>query len=99
MIYKVTKELPKDEQYGLTSQIRRATVSIAANITEGFKKRSAADKARYLNIAQASLEEARYFLILIRDLGYADVEEASNLSGDVSRLLDAFYHSVAKANV
>lgn len=51
---------PADELYGVTSQVRRAAVSIPANIAEGFKKKTTPDKARYLNIAQGSLEEVRY---------------------------------------
>lgn len=72
-VYRTTETFPKDELYGLTSQLRRAAVSIAANIAEGFRKRSNADKLRFINISQGSLEEARYYLILTRDLGYADV--------------------------
>lgn len=60
----MTKEFPRKELHGLTSQMRRAVVSGAANITEAFKKRSAMDKIRILNIAQGSLSEAHYFLIL-----------------------------------
>jgi four helix bundle protein len=63
--YKLSKEFPREEVYGLTSQFRRAAVSIAANIVEGFKKKGQHDKARFLNIAQGSLEECRYYLILM----------------------------------
>ncbi|MDA2926621.1 four helix bundle protein [Acidobacteria bacterium AH-259-G07] len=61
---------PKFELYELRSQLRRAAISIPANIAEGFKKRGKGDKARFMNIAQGSLEETRYYLILARDLGY-----------------------------
>jgi four helix bundle protein len=71
-IYKITKDFPHHEMYGLTSQIRRAAISIPANIAEGFKKRSNRDKVKYYNIAQGSLEECRYYLILINDLHYAE---------------------------
>ena len=66
-VYHESAALPKSETYGLTSQLRRAAVSVAANIAEGFKRFGKADKVRFLNIAQASLE-ARYYLILTRDL-------------------------------
>ena len=67
-VYSITKEFPQSEIYGLAQQLRRSAVSIAANIAEGFKKRSIPDKARFMNIAQGSLEESRYYLILINDL-------------------------------
>jgi four helix bundle protein len=60
---------PRSEIYGLSSQIRRAAVSVPANIAEGFKKKTPSKKARFMNIAQGSLEEVRYYLILARDLG------------------------------
>ena len=63
-VYGLTKNFPRSETYGLTSQFRRAAVSIPANIAEGFRKRGKADKVRFLNIAQGSLEECRYYLIL-----------------------------------
>ncbi|MBT4136958.1 MAG: four helix bundle protein [Candidatus Latescibacteria bacterium] len=76
-IYRYSEGLPKQEMYGLTSQLRRAAVSVPANIAEGFKKRGNADKIRFMNIAQGSLEECRYYLILTRDLGYGDNEDLS----------------------
>lgn len=69
-IYKITAKFPAEEKYGLTSQMRRSGVSIAANIAEGFKKRGIKDKLNFYNISQASLEELRYYLILSRDLEY-----------------------------
>lgn len=71
-VYKLSGHFPKSELYGLTSQLRRAAVSIPANIAEGFKKRGLADKVRFMNIAQGSLEECRYYLILVSDLNYGD---------------------------
>ena len=65
-IYKFTEGFPKHELFGLTSQLRRAAVSVPANFAEGFKKRGLADKVRFYNIAQGSLEECRYYLILAR---------------------------------
>ena len=75
LVYELSKDFPKSEVYGLTSQLRRAAVSIAANIAEGFKKRSLTDKLRFLNIAQGSLEECRYYLILVEDLQYAETKK------------------------
>ena len=61
-----------------------------ANIAEGFKKRTVADKLRYLSISQSSLEECRYFLILIEDLGYVDTDDAMDKLEEVSRILEAY---------
>ena len=71
-VYRLTESFPAKEMYGLTSQFRRAAVSVPANIAEGFKKRGKPDKARFLNIAQGSLEECRYYLILVSDLNYGN---------------------------
>jgi four helix bundle protein len=62
MVYRFSENFPKTELYGLTSQFRRAAISIPANIAEGFKKKHKTDKARYMNIAQGSIEECRYYL-------------------------------------
>ena len=92
--YRMSQSFPKSEIYGLTSQFRRAAVSIAANIAEGFRKRSNLDKARFLNIAQGSTEECRYYLILTKDLEYGDVTESKNLLEKVSKLLGAYSKSI-----
>lgn len=71
-VYKVTRNFPEEEKFGLISQFRRAAVSISANIAEGYKKISLADKLRFYNIAQGSLEECRYYIILSKDICYID---------------------------
>jgi four helix bundle protein len=63
-VYRLSESFPKKEVYGLTSQLRKAAISIAANIAEGFKKKTKPEKTKFLNIAQGSLEECRYYLIL-----------------------------------
>ena len=88
--YAFTAGCPKQETYGLALQMRRAAVSIPANIAEGFRRRSKPDKARFLNIAEGSVEECRYFLILAKDLGYGDTEQLSLDLQEVSRLLGAY---------
>ena len=93
-IYRLTESFPKHEIFGLTSQFRRAAVSIPANIAEGFRRRGASDKARFYNIAQSSVEECRYYLILSRDLGYADAQEADSIIQEVSKLLEAYSRSI-----
>ncbi len=89
-IYRLTAAFPKQETYGLVPQMRRAAVSVPANIAEGFRRRSKQDKVRFLNIAEASLEETRYFLILARDLEYADTAQPLTALEEVSRLLNAY---------
>jgi four helix bundle protein len=88
--YQLTRTFPASETYGLSMQFRRAAVSIAANIAEGFRKRSKADKARILNIAQGSLEECRYYVILTSDLKYGDCTQMDLLLQEVSKLLGAY---------
>jgi len=74
--------------------MRRAAVSIPANFAEGYKKRGRSDKARFMNIAQGSVEEVRYYLILSSDLGYADTEKAMRDLDEVSRMLDAYHRTL-----
>ena len=87
-VYKTTESFPNFERYGLCSQFQRAAVSIAANIAEGYKKLSKADKLRFFNISQGSLEECRYYCLLSRDLGYIDEEKFQEL---VQIIVDASY--------
>ncbi|MFZ5652533.1 MAG: four helix bundle protein [Bacillota bacterium] len=93
-IYKYTSTFPGSELYGLTSQLRRAAVSVPANIAEGFKKKGKADKIRFFNIAQGSLEESRYYLILANDLGYGDTSQLALLLGETSKLLEAYINTI-----
>jgi four helix bundle protein len=78
-VYKLSRSLPKDERFGLTSQMQRAAVSIPANIAEGFVRAGSKDKARFYNIGRASAEELRYYFLLARDLGY--IPELPPLTG------------------
>ena len=97
-VYRATAGFPKEEIYGLTSQFRRAEVSVPANIAEGFDKRSEVDKLRFLNIAQGSLEECRYYVVLASDLGYfvGDVGQMDVLMTEVSRLLNAYMEGIRR---
>jgi len=89
-VYRFTEGFPRSEVYGLTAQFRRAAISIAANIAEGFKKKGKADKAHFMNISQGSLEECRYYLILAKDLEYGDSQPLSSQLEEVSKILEAY---------
>ncbi|UCE57059.1 MAG: four helix bundle protein [Desulfobacterales bacterium] len=93
-IYRTTRHFPKEEVFGLTAQFRRAAISIPANIVEGFKRRGKKDKVRLMNIAQASLEECRYYCLLSTDLEYMDMKGHLEQLEDVSKLLDAYAKSI-----
>ncbi len=96
-VYRLTKEFPHHELYGLTSQLRRSAVSIAANIAEGFKKQGTKDKIRYYNIAQGSLKESRYYLILAKDLNYGNNRELDVILEETSKLLGAYSAAIIKS--
>ena len=93
-VYRFSENFLNSEVYGLTSQIRRAAVSCAANIAEGFKKTGKADKVRFMNIAQGSLEECRYYLILARDLGYGCDHHMMSEPEEASKLLEAYAKAI-----
>ena len=100
-VYRVTRHFPKDEIFGLTSQFRRAAVSIEANIAEGYKKLSKADKLRFFNISQGSLEECRDYIILSRDLDFLQKDEFEALCTSIeeaSKLLNAYCKGVINNN-
>ena len=97
-VYRMTATFPEQERFGLISQLRRAAVSIAANIAEGFKRRGRGDKVRFLNIAQASLEECRYYLILTEDLGYGATESAMSLLEETSRCLESYVRRILNSD-
>lgn len=97
-VYTLTRRYPKAELFGLTSQMRRAAVSVAANIAEGFSKKGRPDKARIMNISQASLEELRYYFILSRDLGYLEKSEPWTDLDEVARMLGAYVRTLGTSS-
>ena len=97
LVYKITKNFPEDEKFGLTSQFRRAAVSIEANIAEGYRKLSKQDKLRFFNISQGSLSECKDYIILSRDLEYISIDQYHTLwdaSEDTSRLLISYSNGI-----
>lgn len=96
-LYEVTKDFPKDEQFGLTSQIRRAAVSIPSNIVEGKARGSNKDFKRFLLIARGSLEELKYQILLSNDLNYINEDtykDLLNITKEVGRLLNGLMVSL-----
>jgi four helix bundle protein len=93
-IYQITAGFPKHELFGLTSQLRRPSVSVAANIAEGFKRRGRGDKVRFLNVAQASLEECRYYLILTEDLQYGETDASMVLLEEASKCIEGYIQRI-----
>src|SRR3990172_370416 len=94
-IYNITRGFPPEEKFGLVSQMRRAAVSIPANIAEGFKKQTLKDKSNFYNIAQGSLEELRYYLILSKDLRYMQGnQEILNNVEEIGRMLYGLIRSI-----
>ena len=97
MVYEVTKKYPSDERFGLVSQMRRAAVSVPANIAEGFKRVGLRDKARFYNISEGSLEEIKYFFILSQDLGYISSQDTLMAQAEtVGRLLNGLVASTRR---
>jgi four helix bundle protein len=86
-VYKITLVFPKDERYGLTSQVRRASASIGANLAEGCGRRSEGEMARYIQIAMGSGAELSYHFLLARDLGLMQSAEYEALNADVSEIM------------
>jgi len=89
-IYSLTKDFPKEEMFCLASQVRRAVVSIAANIAEGFRRKSYKDSDHFYTISAGSLEEVKYYLVLSRDLSYiteAEYLKYFDLAEEVSKTL------------
>jgi four helix bundle protein len=96
-VYRLTKEWPTSEQYGLTLQARRAAYSASANIAEGSAKRGAREFRRYLDISLGSLSELSYILLLARDLGYLKTEgwgEIEALRDHAGRLTWGLYRAI-----
>ena len=101
LVYKTTRFFPEDEKFGLISQFRRAAVSIEANIAEGYRRISKAEKLRFLNVAQASLEECRDYIILSRDLEFINFDTFESLHDSVetaSKLLNGYCNGIINNN-
>ena len=99
LVYKATKKFPDLEKHGLSSQFQRAAVSIVANIAEGSKKLSKADKLRMMNIAQGSLEECRCYIMLSKDLKYISEDEFNELTYSIegaSYYLNAYCKAITE---
>ena len=100
-VYKLTRRFPDFEKYGLSSQFQRAAVSIPANFAEGYKPLSTKDKFNFLNIAQGSLEECRYYVLLSKDLEYISIEAfeyMNNSIEEVSKVLNAYCKGMKENN-
>ncbi len=96
-VYEITKGFPKEEQFGLVSQIRRAAVSVPSNIVEGKARGSSKDYRRFLLMARGSLEEVKYQLLLAKDLRYIDSSEYNHIlsaADEVGRLLNGLIRTV-----
>jgi four helix bundle protein len=98
LVYKVTDQFPRKEMFGLTSQFMRAAISIAANIVEGYKKKDYKNEIHFFNIAQSSLEECRYYIILSKDLNYTSDSNLAKFSEEVSKLLSSYIKSINANN-
>ena len=93
-VYDCTRSFLHHEQFGLTSQLRRAASSIGANFVEGYRKRTIPDKLRFYNTAQGSADESLYHLILAHDLDYADTATLQQEVEEVSRLLQGYINGI-----
>lgn len=101
VVYRATRKYPADERYCLVSQTRRSVSSVAANIVEGFSRKTLNNYLNHLDIANGSLEETKYHLLVARDLGYITVKEYDfllKLSEDVGRLLNGLINSLRHKN-
>ena len=93
-VYRITKGFPREELYGLTSQFRRAAVSVASNIAEGYARKGKRDKLRFFNVALSSLQECKYYLILTKDLQFGDFTDLMELADVIGRMLNAYSRTI-----
>ena len=97
LVYKLTRAFPKDEVYGLTSQVRRSAASVGANIAEGCGRHSDGEMTRFLQIARGSASETEYHLLLAKDLGFlqeTDFQVAEQAVVVVQRMLTELVQKV-----
>ena len=100
-VYSYSESFPKSELYGLTSQFRRAAVSIAANIAEGYVKKTPSDKVRFFNISQGSLEECSYYVVLAKDLNFITEEQSIVLNcllDETEKILNTYITRIQNSN-
>jgi four helix bundle protein len=100
-VYRLTTSFPSDEKFGLTSQLRRAVLSVPTNIAEGSKRQTNPEYARFLNIAEGSLAETEYLLMVSRDLGYLPValaKPALTETAEIARMLHGLRTKVGNAS-
>jgi len=100
-IYKITKDFPKEELYGIVSQLRRAGSSITANMAEGFARYHYKDKARFYYQARGSVAEVQSFLLLAKDLNFINLESCKNLgekANKTAQLINGLIRSIEKQN-
>lgn len=100
--YELTKFFPREELYGITNQIRRSATSVPANIAEGYSRKTIKDKIHFLNIAQGSLTELRYFFEFSNKLGYvrqSDLEKVQSLINEATKLLCGFINKLNQSLV
>lgn len=98
-IYLLTKDFPKEERFGLTSQIQRSAYSVPLNIVEGHNRRTSKEFLQFLHIARGSLEELRYLLLLCQDIDYISKENAKrieSLACEVSCMLNALMKALKR---
>ncbi|MBP5527582.1 MAG: four helix bundle protein [Bacteroidales bacterium] len=96
-VYRITKAFPNEEKFGLSSQFKRAAVSIAANIAEGYKRLGREDKVRFFNYSQGSLEECRCYIYLANDFNYITEDEANRMIDEIeetSRVLNGYMNTM-----
>lgn len=100
-IYKITKNFPKEEQFGITNQLRRAASSVSANISEEFNRYHFNDKVRFYHLARGSVGEVQNFLILAKDLKFIDLQEFEKFlekGNETKKLINGLIGSIRKQN-
>jgi len=100
-VYRLTAKFSSDERFGLISQLRRAAASVPTNIAEGSKRQSSSEYARFLNIAEGSLAETEYLLMLAKDLGFLSPQQFDpplNEISNIARMLNALRLKVGRGN-
>jgi four helix bundle protein len=95
-VYRLSKGFPPDERYGLTSQLQRAVLSVPTNIAEGSKRQTNPEYARFLNIAEGSLAETEYLLMVSRDLGYVPASIAKPVLAEADEIAKMLHGLRAK---